>query len=206
MDDKTWQDVCRFFDHVKKKRTDKAMKRVFLQNCQSVIDRIPKEDSELLEKHWQATMAVHPFLGTKHIAPLFIMETNFTSGSTPGRSTGMSSDGCCFTFETRLVCSAPGEVVQSIIAHELAHAVIHVKYLARGLELPMVTLPMPRGFSKPEEYPEDQRHEESLVHEMVFRWGFREESLELWEVALEGDAKGAFERYSKVKACAACIP
>lgn len=196
MNQSAWEALVRHYGRVSMKFDTSKKDTVFRQNLESVIATIPAGDREVILNHWRDTKeAIHPFKGTRHPSPLFILDTNFTSGEVVYRASAMmASNGCAFVFEVRLVYTAPGEVVQGLIAHELAHAWIFAKYHAQNLLLPELS-----GSSATilEEYQIDDRPEELLVDEIVRRWGYNQHLLELWEIAVEDypkDPSGYYER------------
>jgi hypothetical protein len=126
---------------------------------------------------------------------MFILDTNFTLKGFTDRASAMTSDGVVFVFERRLVLTAPDEVVQAVIAHELAHAIFFIKYISMGLELPDRHLPTPDLHSTFAEYPVESRHEEDLVNEMIAQWGYNDRLLELCEIALEDSPKDVTRYY-----------
>ena len=201
MDEAAWNALTDYYKRVSKKIDRRKAERAFRQNVEAVLDRIPKQDRELLQAHWlREKDAVHPFQGTKHPAPLFITKTNFKGGGMEERLTGMmASKGCCFVFEGKFVYTAPGEVVQSVIAHELAHAWIYAKYHSQNLPLPPLTLCSDEQERRLEAYPHASRHEEWFVDEIVTKWGFLQYLLEFWEIAIEDAPKDPNTHYSTLK-------
>jgi hypothetical protein len=203
MDEAAWKGLVDYYERVSKGIDPRKAERVFQQNVEAVVDAIPKPDRELLRSYWRgAKEATHPFVGTKHPAPLFLVASNFAVPPMTERATGMmTSGGCCFVFEGRLVHTAPGEVVQSVIAHELAHGLIYAKYHSQKLSLPAPTFPsnekeQERQF---EAYPQAKRHEESLVGEILTKWGFVQYLLEYWEIAIEDAPHDPHSLYSTLK-------
>ncbi len=201
MNQTAWKALVEHHDRVSKTFTPRKAEAGFRRNIEAVLCRIPEPDWALLQTHWRMEKeAIHPFEGTKYPAPLFILDTNFSAGGMKDRASGMaSSNGCCFVFEERLVYSAPGEVVQSIIAHELAHAWIHAKYHSQNLPLPPLIHSGNEQKRSLEAYPEAEWHEEWLVDEIVTRWGFPKYLLEAWEVAVQDAPKDPRSHYLILK-------
>lgn len=206
MNQSAWEALVRHYNRVSKK-FDKAKKAAaFERSVQSVIDKIPVQDREIILNYWQAKKeAVHPLLGSRQPAPLFIVETNLRAPNTVDRASGMmASEGCAFVFEAMLVYTAPGEVVQGVNAHELAHAWLVAKYHSQGLALPAGTASPPdKGLN---EYPAEERHEEGLVDETVRRWGYNQDLLEFWEIAVEDCPSNPSGHYAMLKRRISNVP
>jgi hypothetical protein len=110
-----------------------------------------------------------------------IVHSNFAACDMNERAVGMmSSAGCSFTFEAMIVHTASSEVVQLVMAHEIAHGLIYAKFHSLGLPLPPLDSSLERLRRDLSEYPDAKRHEEQLVHEITDRWGFPGNLLELW--------------------------
>lgn len=201
MNQSTWEAVVRYYERASK-RFDQAKKAAaFDRSVQSVIDKIPVQDREIILNHWQAKKeAVHPLMGTRHPAPLFIVETNLRAPNTMDRASGMmGSEGCAFMFEAMLVYTAPGEVVRGLVAHELAHTWIFAKYHSRKLHLPPIAGTASQPDKRLGEYPTEERHEEELVGEAVRRWGYNEPLIEFWEIAVEDCPSDPSWHYAMLK-------
>lgn len=205
MNQSAWEALVRYYSRVSKKFDRSKKESAFRQNVESVIEAIPVQDREVILNHWRINNeAIHPFQGTSHPSPLIIVESNFTSNSATDRASGMvGSKGCAFVFEAKLVHTAPGEVVQAVIAHELAHAWIFAKYHSNRIPLPELTGSSAR---KLEEYRTEAHHEEWLVDEIVERWGYNQHLLEFWEIAVEDCPSNPSGYYAMLKRRVANAP
>jgi len=198
MDQAAWSALLNYYNRVSGKIDHQKTERKFRGNVEAVLNAIPANEREELQSYWQAAKeATHPFDGTRHPAPMFLVLSNFTSGDMQERATGMMcSNGCGYVFEGKLVFTAPGEVVQSVVAHELAHGWLYAKYHSQKLPLPELTVPKEKQLRSLEAYSQDNQHEEWLVDETLVRWGFDSHLLEFWEVAMEdapNDPSGHYE-------------
>ena len=201
MNQAAWNALVEHHDRVSKTFTPRKAEAGFIRNVEAVLSRIPEADRSLLQTHWRTEKeTIDPFEGTKYPAPLFMLDTNFIAGDTKERASAMASrDGCCFVFESRLVYSAPGEVVQFVNAHELAHAWIYVKYHSQNHPLPPLIQSGDDQKRSLEAYAEAARHEEWLVDEIVTRWGFPKYLLEAWELAVQDAPKDPRSHYLMLK-------
>jgi hypothetical protein len=201
MDQAAWKALVEHYQQVSKNIDRRKAKHVFRQNVKAVVAAMPETDRGLLQSHWLAAKEVtHPFLGTKHPVPLFLVATNFAFRNMPERATGMMvSEGCCYVFEEMFVHTAPGEAVQSLIAHELAHGWLYAKYHSQKLPLPPVTVPIEELDQIYSEYPIDKRHEEWLADEIITKWGFVGYLVAYWELAIEDAPKDPNRHYSLLK-------
>lgn len=208
MDQNAWDALVAHYNRVSKNLDPQKAGRGFKQNVESVLDRMPREEVELLKSHWATVKStVHPLAKTRHPAPLFLVLTDIRISEMTERITGMAtSDGCCFGFESRLVYTAPGEVVQGVIAHELAHGWIHAKYHVKNLALPLLKSPETEQARHFDSYLESRRHEEALVHETTSRWGFPQHFLELWGLAIEDAPTDPSKHYAMLKRMAKSHP
>ena len=201
MNQATWKALVEHHDRVSRTFTPRKAEAGFRRNLEAVLSRIPEPDRSLLQAHWRMEKeAIHPFDGTKRPAPLFMLDTDFIGSGMKERASAMASrTGCCFVFEYRLVYTAPGEVVQCVIAHELAHAWIYAKYHSQNLPLPPLIYSGDDQKRPLAAYAEATRHEEWLVDEIVTRWGFSKYMLEIWEVAVQDAPKDPRSHYLILK-------
>ena len=179
MHEKYWLALDRFYSA---RNHDPAEEWLLLWRAvEAVLCLMPREARESLEDFWRSASAVDPFDGTEHPAPLYRLASNFRTEAGASCCPAMT-DGCCFVFDRRVVATAPAESTQAMVAHEFAHAVVHVTYTAKGLALPECAAPTP---AHPDNQASGPGDEEDLVAEMVARWGFVEELLDIWILAAQ---------------------
>lgn len=194
--EKYWQAL---FDYAGRawRGDERAQGRKFLAHFEAVMDRLPNEDRQLLEDFWGQIPAerVQPWAS----APRLELANRLTAPGTDKPALGCSGEGWSFRFELCFVLTAPGEVVHALIAHELAHAVLHIQYRRKGLDWPPCPLPKYELDCVFARYRESARHEESLVSAMVARWGFIEEIIFAWQLALMHDSRNPSSAYAKLR-------
>ena len=177
--------------------------RGFRQNVDSVIGRLPQADRELLYRHWKSSIEALLFQANFNIcAPVFVVVPGLTNHRVKLSANGVSSrDGLFFAFEEMLVFNGPGEALQPLIAHEIAHSLICAKFVREGISLPPVGEPNADlvNFLTGNQYPLDKWHEEILVDQMVSEWGYDNDLLALWEYAQRSSQKNPRQFYQEKK-------
>ena len=101
MDQAAWSALLNYYNRVSGKIDHQKTERKFRGNVEAVLNAIPANEREELQSYWQAAKeATHPFDGTRHPAPMFLVLSNFTSGDMQERATGMMcSNGCGYQMQ-----------------------------------------------------------------------------------------------------------
>ena len=177
--------------------------RGFRQNVDSVIGRLPQTDRELLYRHWKSSSEALVFHSSFNISsPVFVVVPGLINHRVKLAANGVSSrDGLFFAFEEMLVFNGPGEAIQPLIAHEIAHSLICAKFVKERIPLPPVGEPDADlvNFLTGNRYPPDMWHEEILVDQMVSEWGYDNDLLALWEYAQRTLQKNPRKFYQEKK-------
>ena len=177
--------------------------RGFRQNVDSVIGRLPQTDRELLFRYWKSSLEALVFQTIFKInAPVFVVVPGLMNHKVQLPANGVSCrDGLYFAFEEMLVFSGPGEAIQPLIAHEIAHSLISAKFVKNNIPLPPVGKPDANlvNFLTANRYPPDMWHEEILVDQMVSAWGYNIDLLAVWEFAQRMPHKDPRKFYQEKK-------
>jgi hypothetical protein len=177
--------------------------RGFRQNVESVIARIPRPDRELLLRHWSSSGEALQFQSRHNIGtPVFVVSPGLKNRFTDSPASGVSSrNGLFFGFEELVVFDGPGEAIQPLIAHEIAHGLLYVKFVKELISLPSVKPPdayMVDYFTAVK-YPPDVWNEELLVEQLVAEWGYDMKLLTIWDRARRTQQKNPRQFYRENK-------
>ena len=177
--------------------------RGFRQNVDAVIGRLSQTDRDLLYRHWKSSIEALAFQTCFKIsAPVFVVVPGLINHRVKLAANGVSSrDGLFFAFEEIVVFNGPGEAIQPLIAHEIAHSLIGAKFVKERIPLPPVGEPDADlvNFLTGNRYPPDMWHEEILVDQMVSEWGYDNDLLVLWECAHRTSQKNPRKYYQEKK-------
>ena len=162
-----------------------------------VIGRLPKQVRAKLNDYWQSKTAIPAFGIEAKPAPVFVLDSNFGQANTDGallRQVGVCEEnGTLFRFERVVFSSSPTQVLEQVIAHELAHA--YVAALGALPQFPPECLK--EVMADCTDYPVNLVPEEATVRCLTALWGFAER-MEWWFVALAdypSDPVGYFRRH-----------
>jgi len=194
MHEKYWLALDRFYSARNHNPAEEWL--LLWRAVEAVLYLMPREARESLEDFWRSASAVDPFDGTEHPAPLYRLAANFRTEAGASCCPAMT-DGCCFVFDRRVVATAPAESIQAMVAHEFAHAALHAAYAAKGLALPECVAPTS---AHPDRQAPGPCDEEDLVAEMLARWGFVEELLDIWILAVQTCPEDPRGPYSVLRA------
>ena len=160
--------------------------RGFRQNLDIVINRLPKSDREILLDYWNNSIQAFIFKSGLNVsAPVFVVTRKLSADFNIPANGVCSRDGMCFIFEELIVKNGPGDGVQPIIAHEIAHSLLMAKFLSKELVLPPIDNPSPEilKYLSKMGYPRHLWHEEILVDQLLSKWGYNNDLLTAWEFA-----------------------
>ncbi len=133
-----------------------AQRRVEV-NFWRTLALLPRHVRQTLRRYWKSDAVPERYVGPE-MPPLPIVFVGTPEkGLIPPNVLGCT-DGFEFTFWLPLASIAPNSVLQTLVAHELAHAFLRV----HGQES------------------ESENLEERAVRAVTLAWGFREEDLDVW--------------------------
>ena len=177
--------------------------RGFRQNVESVIARLPQPDRTILTEYWESSREAVEFHDRLDApAPIFLVVPRLTNRRTNSPANAVTCrDGLVFAFEEMLAFNGPGEAIQPMIAHEIAHSLIYAKYLREGKSLPAVKPPDASmvEYLTEFQYPVGIWHEEILVDQLLSEWWYDIDLLAFWEFANRSKQKNPRQFYLAAK-------
>jgi hypothetical protein len=170
---------------------------------ESVIARLPQPDRAALTGYWESSREAAEFHARFGIAaPMFLVVPGLINrGTNNSANAATHRDGLVFAFEELLSFNGPGEAIQPMIAHEIAHALIYAKFIREGHPLPSIQPPDEEmvTYLTRNQYPSEMWHEEILVEQMVSKWGYDNDLLAIWEYAIRSQHKTPGQFYQTTK-------